>query len=141
MGLSDLPKFVPLEEAANRYEVDPQVLDRAVEDNAIHAISVNGNVLVNDEDVAVITVQMKKPKADGDELISISEVARRLELPSRTISRWQERGWLPAIASGPRRAKLVSWTRAQALGEIREARGRQRLIPRSKDFRRRTMMS
>ena len=141
MGLSDLPKFVPLEEAANRYEVDPQVLDCAVEDNAIRAISVNGIVLVDDEDVAVITVQMKKPKADEDELISISEVARRLELPSATISRWQELGWLPAIASGPRRAKLVSWTRAQALSEIREARGRRRLIPRSKDFRRRTAMS
>jgi len=141
MGLSDLPKFVPLEEAANRYNVDPQVLDCAVEDNAIRAISVNGTVLVDDEDVAVITVQMKKPKASEDELISINEAARRLELPSRTVSRWQERGWLPAIASGPRRAKLVSWKRAQALGEIREARGRQRLIPRSKDLGRRKVMS
>ena len=137
MGLSDLPKFVPLEEAANRYNIDPQMLGRAVEDNAIHAVRVGAEVLVNDHDVAMVTIQTQAPDPNGDELISINEVARRLELPLGTVSRWQERGWLPMQATGPGRAKLVSWARAKALDELRQSRGRRHLIPRSKYLGRR----
>ena len=141
MGLSDLPKFVPLEEAANRYNVDPQVLDQAMEDGTVRAVRVGESLLVDDHDVAIITVQTQEICQNEDELISINEAAKRLRVPAGTVWQWQERGWLPMEAPGRGRAKLVSWTRAQALSEIREARGRQRLIPRSKDLGHRKVMS
>lgn len=138
MGLS-LPKFIPLAEAAERHNVNPQVLDRAVEGNAIHAVRVGEEVLVDEHDVAMVTIQTQEPDPNEDELVSINEVARRLELPLVTVSRWQERGWLPMQAAGPGRAKLVSWTRAKALDELRQSRGRQHLIPRSKYIGRRVV--
>lgn len=135
MGLNDLPKFVPLEEATTRHNINPQVLDRAVKDNVIHAVRIGEEVLVNDHDVAIVAIQTREPDPN-DELISINEAARRLKLPVKTVSRWQERGWLPMQATGPGRAKLVSWTRAKALDELRQSCGRRHLIPRSKYFSR-----
>jgi len=134
MGLSDLPEFIPLDEAAERHHVNPQLLDRAVVDGTVRAVRVGESLLVDNHDVAIITVQMKKPSTGGDELVSISEAARRLELSSRIVLRWQEYGWLPAVATGPRRAKMVSWTRAKELDALRQARGRRRVIPKNRDF-------
>ncbi|MDX9954782.1 MAG: hypothetical protein RBT75_11830 [Anaerolineae bacterium] len=138
MGLS-LPEFIPLTEAATRHNINPQVLDQAVSDGAVHVVKVGEDLLVKDEDVSVIAVQLRKVDPGEDELVSISEVARRLNLSPGTVSQWQELGWLPMLATGPNRVKLVSWTRAKALDELRQARGRRRLIPRSRDFGRRAV--
>jgi predicted DNA-binding transcriptional regulator AlpA len=142
MGLSDLPKFVPLEEAANRYEVDPQALHQAVKDSAIRAVRLDEEILVDDRDVIVVAVQTQTSNQNQteDELISINEAAKRLKIKSSTVWQWQERGWLPLLGTGKRRAKLVSWTQAQALGHLRESHGKpgSRLIPKAKDYPQRT---
>lgn len=141
MGLSDLPEFIPLDEAAEHHHINRQVLHQAVKSNTIRAVRVNEDILVNDRDVAVITVQTQDISQAEDELVSINEAAKRLHIEPRTVWEWQERGWLPLLGTGKGRAKLVSWTRAQALGNLRAVHGRpgSRLIPRAKDFSQRTV--
>lgn len=136
MGLSDLPEFIPLDEAAERHHINPQVLHQAVKSNTIRAVRVDEDILVNERDVTVVTVQTQDINQTEDELVSIHEAAKRLQIESRTVWEWQERGWLPLLGTGKGRAKLVSWTRAQALGNLRTAHGKpgSRLIPRAKDF-------
>jgi len=113
------------------------VLHQAVSEGTVHVVRVDDDLLAKDEDVSVIAVQLREANSGEDELVSLNEVARRLDLSSGTISKWHEIGWLPMLATGPNRVKLVSWIQAKALGELRQARGRRRLIPRSKDFSRR----
>ncbi|OQA17351.1 MAG: hypothetical protein BWY63_02435 [Chloroflexi bacterium ADurb.Bin360] len=136
MGLSDLPEFIPLDEAAERHQLDPQVLHQALADDTVRTVKVGESILVDAEDVAVIAAQVVDLCEDNSELVSLGEAARRLNLNTRTVSRWQEHGWLPVHKVGPGRSKLVSWARAQALGKLYEDQGRpgSRLIPRGQDF-------
>lgn len=137
MGLSDLPEYILLEEAVHSYDIEPHLLYAAVADGTVRIVKVGERILVDTEDVAVISAQMANP-CEEDELVSLNEAARRLNLGFGTVSRWQEHGWLPIVGNGPGRSKLVSWTQARALGKLREIHGRprSRLIPRDKDFSR-----
>jgi len=127
MSLADLPTYLPLEEAAKKYDIPLESLIQAVEDNIIKAIQVDEVIAVADEDIAIVAAQV-----EGDELVSINEAARRLDLHSGTVYQWHKQGWLPALAAGSRRAKLISWKRAQALGRLHKRTGQRgsRLIPR-----------
>jgi len=82
----------------------------------------------------IVAAQVSIREKD-DELVSLSEAARRLDLPASTVLRWEVYGWLPVIASGERRAKLVSWKRVEALGDLHKKRSQRgsRLIPRDQD--------
>ena len=130
MSLADLPTYIPLHKAAEQYALPVEVLAQAAADNTVKTILVHHTLAVAVADLPIVVAQV-----DGDELVSFNEVARRLNIDSRTISRWHEYGWLPALASGPRRAKLVSWRRAQALGKRHEEAAHQgsRLIPRGQE--------
>jgi predicted site-specific integrase-resolvase len=135
MGLSDLPEFIPLDEAAKRHQLSPQVLDQAVVDGTIRVVRIDGDILVDKKDVTTMIAEIQA-QDQGDELVSLSEAARRLEVSSATVMRWCEHGWLPVKGTGSRRAKLVSWSSARNLGRMYEERGGQgiRLIPRGKDL-------
>ncbi len=130
------PAFISLEKATQRYNVPVNVLIEAVDRGAIKAVKVGNIVKISESDVSIVAAQVQK-RQDNDELVSISEAARRLGLPSGTVFQWHEHGWLPVLALGIRRAKLVSWNQAQALGQLRQDRnsGRgSRLIPKVQDL-------
>jgi len=135
MSPDNLPTYIPLNRAAEQYNVASQLLRRAVESGIIRAVKINEEVIVADEDVAVVAAQVQA-KDQGDELVSISEAGRRLDIPAGTVYQWYKYGWLSWIASGPRNAKLVSWKRAQALGQLHKKRSKRgrRLIPRGKEL-------
>jgi len=137
MGLSDLPEFIPLDEAVERHQLDPQVLHQAIADDTVRIVKVGENLLVNDGDVHMIVAETKAQDR-GDELVSLSEAARRLGFSSIIVTRWFKYGWLPALATGPRRSKLVSWTQAKALGELHHqfAHRGNRLIPENENVSR-----
>lgn len=132
----ELPEFLPLEEAARRYRVSLEALRRAIENGKAKAVRTDGKILVAKEDAAVIAVQTQASN-NGDELVSMSEAARRLGIDISYVAHWVEYGWLPVLGYGKRRAKLVSFNQAQALARLRENRGPHRgsrLIPRHQEM-------
>lgn len=135
MAPSDLPEYLPLNCASREYAIPLEVLERAVEDGMITAALLNDQVLVLGADVVVIAAQVLKATPD-DELVSLNEAARRLEINSSVVCKWEAYGWLPVIATGSRNAKLVSWERVKALGTLHRRQGRRgsRLIPRDKSI-------
>ena len=135
MSPDNLPTYISLNQAATRYGVNVAVLRRSVESGIMRAVKINEEVIVADEDVAVVAAQVEA-KDKGDELVSINEAGRRLNIPAGTVYQWYKYGWLSWIASGPRNAKLVSWKQAQALGRLHEKRSKRgrRLIPRGKEL-------
>ena len=134
INLSDLPEYLPLEQAAEQYHIDPELLRRAVEAGAVEAGEAGERIIVALADVILVAAQVCI--AEDDELVSLNEAARRLGISSTTIFLWHRYGWLPALATGPRNAKLISWTRAQAFGKLYHDQGQHgsRLIPRDKDL-------
>ncbi len=134
-AIKTLPAFITLDEAAKQYDVPLDVLIEAINKDAIKAIRVENVIKVAENDVKVLSVQILKQQ-ENDELISISEAARRLGLPSGTVSQWQEYGWLPILGTGIRRAKLISWYQAQTLARLHQERSRRgsRLIPKGQEL-------
>jgi hypothetical protein len=135
--LHELPEYLPLERAAGHYHIDPELLRRAVDAGAVEAGEASGQIIVAVADVVLVAAQVQTTdQNDEDELVSITEVSRRLRLSPATVSLWHRYGWLPMLATGPRNAKLVSWTRAKMLGELHRERVQSgsRLIPRDKDL-------
>ncbi len=132
--VTKLPSYIPLSGAIARYAVSERTLSQAIKDGVVRAIKIGEEVAVADEDVAALAVQAEV-EAEGDKLVSISEVSRKLKIPISVVWRWQDYGWLPVLATGSRRAKLVSWKRASALGDLykRKSQRGSRLIPRNKE--------
>ncbi len=133
--IKTLPAFISLNEATKQYNVPVDALIEAINKNVVRAVRVGDIIKVAESDAMIVAAQVQKRRED-DELVSFSEAARRLGLPVGTIFQWNEHGWLPVLGSGIRKAKLVSWNQAQALGRLRQERnGRgSRLIPKSQDF-------
>ena len=130
-----LPTYIPLPEATARYGLSEAALRRAVETGIIRAVRLLGEgIAVADEDVAIVAAQQEAGK-EGDELVSISEAARRLNVHSGSVWLWYKNGWLPEAGRGPHRAILVSFKRARALASLKKQRGKRgrRLIPKHMD--------
>jgi len=129
-----LEEFITLEEASRRYHVDRETLTRLVAAGNIKAIRVDGRLAVDEQDIALIALK-EQISSNGDEIVSISEAARRLGINSGHISLWVSYGWIPVLGHGPRRAKLISFRRAEALARLREKQGLRgrRLIPRGQE--------
>ena len=128
-------KYLTVDEAARRYGVPIGLLQSMIEAGTIPAIEVDGRLAVLENDARLISLKEKMMSGDGDEPVSISEAARRLGLPSIYVSRWVAYGWIPVLGHGPRRAKIISFRRVQALAELQKTqslRGR-RLIPRGQE--------
>ncbi len=123
----ELPTYITVEEAARRYRIPEDTLTKMVEDGKIRAVKVNGGVAVAVEAVTMLAVKSE----EGDELVSIREASRRLNVPPGVISRWHKYGWLSVRGSGPNRMILISMCQAEKLAALREQQGKRgrRLIP------------
>ena len=134
MEAKEPPEYLLLEQAAEQYHIDPELLRRAVDAGVVEAGKAGNNIIVAAADVVLVAAQVCT--AENDELVSLNEAARRLGISSKTVFLWHKYGWLPALATGPRSAKLISWSRVQAFGKLYLEQGQHgsRLIPRDKDL-------
>jgi len=134
MDLGDFPEYLPLEQAAEQYHIDPDLLRRAVDAGAVEAGKAGEQIIVALSDVILVAAQVYIAK--DDELISLNEASRRLGISSQVVCLWHRYGWLPTLDTGPRNAKMISWSRAQAFGKLYHERRQlgSRLIPRDKDL-------
>jgi excisionase family DNA binding protein len=121
----DLPIYISIDEAAQRYCIEREMLSTLIESGKIRAVKVGKGMAVAEEDTAIIAAQMQAER-DGDELVSMSEAARRLGINVGFVARWVNYGWLPVLGYGKQRAKLVSFKQAEALARLREKRGYHR---------------
>ncbi|MGD1996984.1 MAG: hypothetical protein PVH62_09460, partial [Anaerolineae bacterium] len=54
MTTLNLPTYIPLREAADRYRLGHRALTRLVESGRIRAVEINGDVAVAEEDVNIV---------------------------------------------------------------------------------------
>ncbi len=79
----ELPMYIPLSEAAEKYRIGRQALTRLVTDGRIRAANVGGGVVVSEEDVKVTASREqlweKVAHLDGHP-IGVKEAARKYGL-------------------------------------------------------------
>jgi len=130
-----LISYLPLAQAAARYKISVESLQRAIDAGIIRAVTIDDIVIaVAEQDVAIVVAQVQAAN-DGDELVSINEAARRLQLNAGVVWNWYHAGWLKEQGRIANRT-LVSLQQAQALALLKEKWGAQgrRLIPKEMEL-------
>ncbi len=111
MAVRDLPTFIPLEEAAQRYGLSRAALTRLVEDGKIKAAHVNGGIAVAQDETqtivhkvtAIMAIRDKlwsQVKHLEDEPISMSQACEKYpEINFASLSRWVIQGYIRTLNS------------------------------------------
>jgi predicted site-specific integrase-resolvase len=103
MDLPDLTTYLPLQEAADRYHVNPQTLHHAIRTGAVRAIKNSKcEVLVAGEDVGIMNI---KPAVASDlqgKPIRAAVASAKYNISDVNLSRWAEAGYIRVLERGPK---------------------------------------
>jgi len=110
MALMDLPTYIPLEKAAEQFNVAVETLQRNVEDGTIRAAKTPaGDLLVVGEDVGQLKTKLSNI-AMGKDLkgnpIRATEAAKKYDISHANLSNWAEYGYIRVLEKGPKRLLL-----------------------------------
>lgn len=97
----EVPTYLPLSEAANKYNLSENVLTQLIQAGKIEAVRLpSGELLVSAENGQSKTKEMiineKYPHLKGNP-ITITEAAEKYELPRSTIEKWLERKYIEIV--------------------------------------------
>jgi hypothetical protein len=100
-----LPTFLPITEAANKYNMTENLLTRLVRDGRIEAAQLpSGEILVSGSGIAQTRTKQQIIRDDYRHLrevpISISAAAAKYDVPAPTIRGWVTRKYITVIDSG-----------------------------------------
>jgi predicted site-specific integrase-resolvase len=104
MTILDLPTYVSISEAIERYHLGREALTRLVEAGRVRAVEVDGEVAVAKEDVGVALMQ-SEIRVDENlrgQSIRLSEAARKYDVSDANLVRWTEAGYIRIVERGPK---------------------------------------
>lgn len=111
----DLPTYIPLAEAAERYNFGRQVLTRLVEDGRIRAARINGSVAVAEEDLKKLPDIPAPAEAMKGKGIRATDAIRKYKIASHsTLAGWRDRGIVRVLERDHKRVVYDEYTVALA---------------------------
>jgi predicted site-specific integrase-resolvase len=103
MDLPDLTTYLPLQEAAERYHVDPQNLRQAIEEGTIRAAKTpEGEVLVAGKDVGVLNIAVQVDPNLRGRPIRVTEAATKYDIEHANLSNWAKYGYINVLEQAPK---------------------------------------
>lgn len=92
-----LPEYITIEEAARRYQVDPQVLTERVNSGKIKAVRIDGAIALAEEDVRALAedlaLRARVAHLKGRQ-IRLKEAAQKYGLSTANLCRWAYKGYI-----------------------------------------------
>ena len=121
------PRYIVLEDACQKYNLERDHLTRAVERGIIRAIRVNGHIAVAEEDVRKLRDANGEPVTDLPRYIPLTEAAERYGVSEEALKE--------AISSGKIRVAHIGEEVTVAEQDVRElAKGQEVVVVRREDF-------
>jgi predicted site-specific integrase-resolvase len=113
METENLPTYIPLSEAAERYRLSVGALNRAVEHGTIKAVRVNGDVAVAEEDVREVEKRDSKrdklwkqvKHLDGIPISMTKACEEYQEINFASLSRWIDQGYIRVLGGTTQRGR------------------------------------
>jgi predicted site-specific integrase-resolvase len=133
--LANLRTYIPLSEAVRRYDLDPGVLTRMIEDGRIDAVRTNGDIAVAEEDVD----RTRKTMSKRDELwrrvrhldgrpIGIRAACNEYGFSTSSLYRWIERDYVRILkdqrGGGRGRKRALNEADVAYAAEVAKIRGK-----------------
>ncbi len=110
MALMDLPTYIPLEKAAEQFNLAVETLRQNVEDGTIRAAKTPaGNLLVVGEDVGELKIQLSDIAPDKDlqgNPIRVTEAAQKYHVSQANLSNWAKHGYIRILEQSPKKLLL-----------------------------------
>jgi predicted site-specific integrase-resolvase len=134
--LANLRTYIPLSEAVRRYDLDPGILTRMIEDGRIDAVRTNGDIAVAEEDVD----RTRKTMSKRDELwrrvrhldgrpIGLREGCRKYDFSSPSVYNWINKGYIRVLkdtrGGGRGRKRLLNEADLAYAALVAKERGQQ----------------
>ena len=91
------PRYLVLEDACRKYDIESSHLTRAVEHGIVRAVRVNGHIAVAEEDVRKLRDANGEPVAELPRYIPLPEAVRRYGISEEVLKRAIESGTIEAI--------------------------------------------
>ncbi len=110
--MAALPKYIPIEAAAERLDLPLAVLHEFVDSGKIDAVALpNGGIAVSEKSMSAPLrkedlPEYKKHKHLAGIGISISDAARKHNIPTGTITRWMQHGYIKQIGKDGKRTLI-----------------------------------
>ncbi len=103
---SNLPTYLPLNEAAKQYEISVDTLKAALEQNNLKAIQLpDGGILIAVEDVQVLAEQLQPqpvlPELSGQP-IRAADAANKYQVSTSNLVNWVSAGYINILERGPK---------------------------------------
>lgn len=94
--MEELPRYIPLADAARHYRMSRPALTKAVEAGKMRAVRVNGFVAVAEEDVIKTLFVDLDEKLKGVP-IRVTEAAEKYGVSHANLSRWADAGYIRIV--------------------------------------------
>lgn len=121
------PVYLRLEEACRKYNLEHDLLTRAVEHGVVRAIRVDGFIAVAEEDVRKLRDVNGEPAVELPRYIPLAEALRRFRISEEVLKE--------AVESGRIRSAIIGEEVTVAEQDVRElAKGQEVVIVRREDF-------
>jgi predicted site-specific integrase-resolvase len=102
----DLPTYIPLEKAAEQFNVAVDTLRQNIEEGTIRAAKTPaGNLLVVGKDVGELKTRLSDFSIDENlrgKPIRVTEAAKKYGIDHSNLSRWSQSGYIRVIKQGPK---------------------------------------
>ena len=95
--VAELPQFIPLGEAVQRYGIPEETLKRAVESGTIRAVQLGEEVAVREGDVEKIVIRKKDFEHLRGTPINLLSASRKYGISHRTLRRWVQAGYIALL--------------------------------------------
>jgi hypothetical protein len=99
--MAELETYIPLEDAAQKYDLRAHVLTDLVEKGELRAVQVGRRIAVAEGEVFDLVKEMtgdgKKYAPLEGKPIRVSKAAEKYQMPHATLSKWAKRGYICVI--------------------------------------------
>ncbi|MBN1811459.1 MAG: hypothetical protein JXA14_06470 [Anaerolineae bacterium] len=104
--MAELETYIPLEDAAQKYDLRAHVLTDLVEKGELRAVQVGRKIAVAEGEVFDLVKEMtgdgRRYAALEGRPIRVSKAAEKYQMPHATLSKWAKRGYIRVIEQRPR---------------------------------------
>jgi len=96
----NLQTYIPLDDAARRYQINRLALTHAIQSGRMRAVQVDGGVAVAEEDMRILAIDLDE-SLKGKPIRSV-EAAEKYCVSQANLSHWADAGYIRIVERRPR---------------------------------------
>ncbi|RMI27422.1 MAG: hypothetical protein D6681_00680 [Calditrichaeota bacterium] len=132
----ELPRYIPLADAVERYELDADHLTRLIEDEKLKAVTTpEGDVLLDERQLTDLSGKKREQLPEykkfdhlKDATLGLGEASRKYNVPKTTLAGWVQKGYIAKVSKDGQKILLKEQDIAYAVSIYKSRSGRGKRV-------------